>query len=69
MVTEISHQETGTIKMARHPVNYNSFTPIATRAPPLLGEHTAAVLEELGVSGERIAALHQQRIIQLHAPS
>jgi crotonobetainyl-CoA:carnitine CoA-transferase CaiB-like acyl-CoA transferase len=32
--------------------------------PPLLGEHTAAVLAELGISGERLAALRQRGVVE-----
>jgi crotonobetainyl-CoA:carnitine CoA-transferase CaiB-like acyl-CoA transferase len=41
-----------------------SATPVSyRRAPPSLGQHTQEVLHELGLSEERIRALHAARAI------
>ena len=37
--------------------------------PPLAGEHTAAILGELGYSGPEVAALAEARVIGVAAPS
>ncbi|KAA1350172.1 hypothetical protein F1E09_23025 [Escherichia coli] len=41
---------------------HSAFTP-DIKAAPLLGEHTAAVLQELGYSDDEIAAMKQNHAI------
>lgn len=45
------------VKLSRTPASYRS-------APPALGESTRAVLEELGLTSETIAALYQRGIVR-----
>ncbi|MBB8732469.1 hypothetical protein HEO81_021155, partial [Escherichia coli] len=44
------------------PMKFSAFTP-DIKAAPLLGEHTAAVLQELGYSDDEIAAMKQNHAI------
>ncbi|ENC3185045.1 formyl-CoA transferase, partial [Escherichia coli] len=44
------------------PMKFSAFTP-DIKAAPLLGEHTAAVLQELGYSNDEIAAMKQNHAI------
>jgi formyl-CoA transferase/CoA:oxalate CoA-transferase len=46
------------------PITWGGERPGVRRVPPLLGEHTAEVLEELGFSGEEIAGLERRKVIQ-----
>ena len=64
MVTSVEHPTAGTVKMLGIPFRFSDTPPSIRRAPPLLGQHTEAVLrEELGFSDARIDALRQEKII------
>jgi crotonobetainyl-CoA:carnitine CoA-transferase CaiB-like acyl-CoA transferase len=63
MIVEIEHPTAGKIRMAGLPVKLSDNPGSIRRHAPLLGEHSAEVLSELGVSEERIAALLAKGII------
>ena len=63
MIVEIEHPTAGTIRMAGLPVKLSENPGSIRRHAPLLGEHTAEVLREIGLSGERIAALLENGVI------
>jgi crotonobetainyl-CoA:carnitine CoA-transferase CaiB-like acyl-CoA transferase len=63
MIVEIEHPTAGTIRMAGLPVKLSENPGSIRRHAPLLGEHTAEVLHEIGLSGERIAALLENGVI------
>jgi crotonobetainyl-CoA:carnitine CoA-transferase CaiB-like acyl-CoA transferase len=57
MTTEIAHPLSGTVRLVASPMRFSS-TPVQyRRAPPLLGEHTAQVLGELGLGDAEVDAL------------
>lgn len=60
----VHHPELGDMPVINNPIHF-SRTPIAPGLPPpLLGEHTAAVLRaELGLSDDEIARLHAEGIV------
>ena len=63
MVEAIDHLTAGTVKVLGMPVKLSA-TPASIRtAPPILGQHTDAVLAELGVDAAAIAQLRAQAII------
>ncbi len=64
MVVETEHPTAGSIRMAGIPFEL-SRTPATVRsAPPLLGEHTAAVLAEvLGMSEDDISSLRERGVL------
>ncbi|HVR50835.1 MAG TPA: CoA transferase, partial [Pseudorhodoferax sp.] len=45
------------------PLRLSDHPAVLRHAPPALGEHTVQVLQELGLSAERIAELQQARIV------
>jgi len=64
MVTTVEHPTAGAVKMLGIPFRFSDTPASIRRAPPLLGQHTEAVLrEELGFSDTRIAELRTQKVI------
>ena len=64
MVTEVEHPTAGSVKMLGIPFRFSDTPASIRRAPPLLGQHTEAVLrEELGFSDTRINALRAEKVI------
>jgi crotonobetainyl-CoA:carnitine CoA-transferase CaiB-like acyl-CoA transferase len=63
MRVDLEHPVYGTVPGIRNPIRYSK-TPIEHRsAPPSLGQHTAAVLRDLGLSDEDIAALQASHVV------
>ena len=64
MVTTVEHPTAGAVKMLGIPFRFSDTPASIRRAPPLLGQHTEAVLrEELGFSDARINALRAEKVI------
>ena len=64
MVTTVEHPTAGKVKMLGMPYRFSDTPASIRRAPPLLGQHTEAVLrEELGFSDTRIAELRAEKVI------
>jgi crotonobetainyl-CoA:carnitine CoA-transferase CaiB-like acyl-CoA transferase len=53
----------GPVKLLAHPVRYNGEVPPLRRTPPMSGEHTGEVLEELGFQAEEIGRLREKGCI------
>jgi len=63
MVAQVEHATIGPLRLLGVPVKLSS-TPGAVRTPPpRLGEHTDAVMHELGYSAGTIADLRRQKVI------
>ncbi|TAK17373.1 MAG: CoA transferase [Rhizorhabdus sp.] len=63
MLQTVEHPVEGTIPQLGFPVKYSG-TPCTIRsAPPLLGEHTDAILSGIGLSPERIRALRSDGVV------
>jgi len=64
LVEEVAHPKMGTWKFVQSSVNYVELSKKAAQPPPLLGEHTAAVLAGLGYHDAAIEKLEAQGIIK-----
>ena len=63
MVVEVEHQALGIIPIVNRPFRFDEAMPDPA-APPVLGQHTGAVLGDLlGLSEERIAQLRASGVI------
>jgi crotonobetainyl-CoA:carnitine CoA-transferase CaiB-like acyl-CoA transferase len=63
VVVEIEHPTISQVRSIANPIRMSS-TPVCYRhAPPLLGEHTDAILAELGTTAEEISSLRAQAVV------
>ena len=60
MRVDIPHPLAGTVPQVASPMRFAAAPLAHDRAPPLLGEHTAAILAELGIDAAEIAALRER---------
>jgi crotonobetainyl-CoA:carnitine CoA-transferase CaiB-like acyl-CoA transferase len=63
MHQEVEHPTIGTVEMADSPMHFSRTPTTIDRHPPLLGEHTAEVLCELGYDKQTIDELDERDII------
>jgi crotonobetainyl-CoA:carnitine CoA-transferase CaiB-like acyl-CoA transferase len=62
-IVELQHPAAGLVRSMGNPVRLSE-TPANYRlAPPMLGQHTDAILAELGYNDGEISALHEQNVI------
>lgn len=63
MVLEQEHPVAGTVRTIANPLRLSDTPAVAHSPPPLLGQHTDAVLAGLGFDAARIAALRERKVI------
>jgi crotonobetainyl-CoA:carnitine CoA-transferase CaiB-like acyl-CoA transferase len=68
-IQRVDHPTAGTVELVGPPFELNSATLGPSAPPPLLGQHTAEVLAELGVDGSRLAALESRGVILQATPA
>jgi formyl-CoA transferase len=52
MIEDVEHPVAGTVHTLGFPLKMSDTPPAVRRAPPLLGEHSAEILRELGMDGD-----------------
>jgi formyl-CoA transferase len=57
MVETVAHPTAGDLQLVRSPIGLDGQKPDAQRPPPLLGEHSAEVLEQLGFGPQEVSRL------------
>jgi crotonobetainyl-CoA:carnitine CoA-transferase CaiB-like acyl-CoA transferase len=60
---EAEHPNGGAVPMVRQPVRFSAAPAPTPRAPPTCGQHSAEVLEEIGVTGPELAALKAAGVV------
>ena len=64
MAVEVNHARVGKLKVGGIPIKLKK-TPGAVRlAPPILGQHTREVLQELGISDDAIEQLRRTGVVK-----
>ena len=63
MLLEIEHPRAGRIKQTGVPVKLSATPGRVTAPPPVLGQHTEAILRELGYDDAQIAVLRRDGAI------
>jgi crotonobetainyl-CoA:carnitine CoA-transferase CaiB-like acyl-CoA transferase len=57
MIVDVEHLKAGRVKTLGHPVKFSETPARITQAAPVLGQHTKAVLTELGYGTAEIEIL------------
>ena len=67
MTTEIDHPKCGAVRMAGPPVKYSRTPSTVRNAPPLLGQHTTDILNNLlRLSSEEIDVYHRDQVVETY---
>lgn len=67
IVQHVQRSDGSDLPLLRGPISIDGAAPTISSPPPLLGEHSAMVLTELGLGEQEIEELVERRIV--HAPS
>jgi crotonobetainyl-CoA:carnitine CoA-transferase CaiB-like acyl-CoA transferase len=62
LTEELEHPQAGRLEFVCGPVRYDDLPRVKSTPPPLVGEHSGKILQELGYDADQIAALHAQGI-------
>jgi crotonobetainyl-CoA:carnitine CoA-transferase CaiB-like acyl-CoA transferase len=65
MIQPLAHPRIPELRLAALPLSFDGERAQHRSPPPLVGEHSAEVLEELGYSGDEIASLATEGVIRL----
>ena len=65
LVEELEHPEVGKLRFVGPSVNYHGLSKREVKPPPLLGEHTSAVLAELGYSQSEVEKLERRGVVKV----
>ncbi len=63
ILVDIEHPLSGSVRQVANPMRFRESKIVHDRHPPLLGEHTDALLRDLGFSDEKIDALRRDGVV------
>jgi crotonobetainyl-CoA:carnitine CoA-transferase CaiB-like acyl-CoA transferase len=63
MIESVEHASIGPMKVLGLPIKLSDTPGSVRTAPPTLGQHTTAILSELGLDTSEIETLRQQKVI------
>ena len=63
LTEQVEHPIAGQMEFVGAPVRYSNFTEARSLPPPLVGEHTVAILRELGYRDQAIEELRAHQVI------
>jgi crotonobetainyl-CoA:carnitine CoA-transferase CaiB-like acyl-CoA transferase len=63
MIVQYEHPEVGPLTLMGQPLRFSETPPPDAGPPPVLGQHTAAVLREAGYTDSEIADLHRRGVV------
>lgn len=63
ILVDIEHPLSGTVRQVANPMRFTQSKIVHDRYPPLLGEHTDALLRDLGYSDEKIGVLRRDGVV------
>jgi crotonobetainyl-CoA:carnitine CoA-transferase CaiB-like acyl-CoA transferase len=63
MLTSVRHPTVGALRLVASPVKLSGSITRPDLPPPLLGQHTDAILADLGVSAEQLIDLRRRKIV------
>jgi len=64
-VLEVDYPGLGTVKSAANPIKLSDVPPGAGRKSPMVGQHTAEIMREVGYSDAEIAALTDAKAVAI----
>lgn len=64
MVVTLQHPSAGPLQMVGNPVKLSADPPVMRSAPPLVGQDTVSILQELGLAEAEIDALRADEVIR-----
>ena len=65
VIEEVKHPRMGSTRTVRNPVLFDQDSPSIRRPAPLLGEHSAEILRELGYSDIQIEGFSKAGVVLL----
>ena len=69
MVAELQHPALGAVKLSGNLVSFDGLDTLPRRPTPLLGQHTAEVLADLGYTPEQISRLYREGVVKTEPPA
>jgi len=63
MISTIEHPTAGPLRLMANPVKLSGVTARPDKPPPARGEHTEAILRELGMSAEQVTDLRRRHVV------